>query len=289
MSSKFPCMLAHKFSAKRIKTWPVAVEPKLDGVRCLFVVRRVYDTITVETLSRAGKPFTSLVAIENSIKLLFVNSGIKYDIVLDGEVRCGDTFKSTVSAVKRKSVQAEGAVFTVFDMIPTFIYFGEMDSMPWSQRRAIMITMLGDNLAELTDNVRLSKVKYADDETSVMRIYAKYRGQGHEGAIIKTLYSLWSPRRSYAYMKLKAHSTDDLVVVGVVEGEGKYVGMLGKFIGRRENGVEVGVGTGITDAQRAAWWNNPGVIGKTIEVGYHEVTPDGSLRHPVFMHFRIDK
>ena len=34
----FDCMLAHKFEAKRIKSWPVVAEPKLDGVRVLCFV-----------------------------------------------------------------------------------------------------------------------------------------------------------------------------------------------------------------------------------------------------------
>ncbi len=56
------------------------------------------------------------------------------------------------------------------------------------------------------------------------------------------------------------------------------------------NGTLVGVGTGLSDDLRAQIWANPKeYIGRMIEVRYQEVTPDGSLRFPVFLHIRNDR
>jgi DNA ligase-1 len=65
--------------------------------------------------------------------------------------------------------------------------------------------------------------------------------------------------------------------------------MLGGFIVDYK-GKEVRVGSGFSDAERHdLWFSKHSQIGNIIEVKYHEVTPDGSLRHPVFGGFRYDK
>ena len=67
------------------------------------------------------------------------------------------------------------------------------------------------------------------------------------------------------------------------------MGMLGGFIGNF-NGVEVRVGSGLSDNDRVDFWGRREQIrGDLMEVEYHEVTPDGSLRHPRFARFRDDK
>ena len=45
-------MLAHEFEEKRVKSWPVAVEPKLDGIRITFVDGEGY--------TRNGRTFPTL-------------------------------------------------------------------------------------------------------------------------------------------------------------------------------------------------------------------------------------
>lgn len=60
------------------------------------------------------------------------------------------------------------------------------------------------------------------------------------------------------------------------------------------NGVPVRVGSGFSDQDRqvlwAIWMTDPEQLKrKMLEVSFHEVTPDGSLRHPRAKRFRPDK
>ena len=69
-------MLAHKFDNSRVDwSLPVYIQPKLDGVRCLFTKDGAY--------SRTGKQFKNLAHIELALISFFKQNP---DVVLDGEL-----------------------------------------------------------------------------------------------------------------------------------------------------------------------------------------------------------
>ena len=69
-------MLAHKFDNSRVDwSQPVYIQPKLDGVRCLFTKDGAF--------SRTGKKFMNVRHIEMALKSFFEQ---KPDVPLDGEL-----------------------------------------------------------------------------------------------------------------------------------------------------------------------------------------------------------
>lgn len=163
--------------------------------------------------------------------------------IIDAEIFCG-SWEDTVSAVRSKDAQPVASSH-VYSLDP-------VDS------RLHITTILDPTVDQVYD--------YMSD--------ALHRGD--EGLV------LWNEDYSKAY-KVKNTETYDVVVTGVIEGEGKYVGMLGAFVTAMGN-----VGTGLTDDQRRKFWNNPPIL-QTIEVECMELTPDGKLRHPRFKRERFDK
>ncbi|SCW95737.1 hypothetical protein [Ancylobacter rudongensis] len=143
-----------------------------------------------------------------------------------------------------------------------------------------------------------------------------------EGIMVKDPGGLYDKKKSYGWMKMKAEETEDLRIVGFYNGEAgsKYEFTMGGAIVER-NGVLIRVGGGWSDKDRADCWElwkqdaallgidplvgfKPGVhfelgrikaveatnfLGRLLEVEFHEVTPDGSLRHPRAVRFRDDK
>lgn len=318
----FPCMLAHKYDAKHAQ-FPAIVEPKLDGIRALVIVDP--RQLTAQAHSRAGNEFTSVRAIENALLMATVRAGIRRRVLFDGELSCG-TFKQTVSAIKKKNVEAKDARLMLFDMLEGWPHennaehgesFGTL-----AQRRVKLEALYVKAQAAWPTQLQyfpldLTETYTARDDEDVQGYYAAFRTQGLEGAIVKDPRANWSPKRSRAYLKLKERDTLDLPIADAIEGLGRLKGTLGALVcslcttcggsGRYSDLTDehdceactaqgkastVCVGSGIPDDERAELWamhQRGELAGRTVEVSFHERTPDGSLRHPVYEGLRLDK
>lgn len=289
----FDCMLAHPFEAKRVKSWPVVVEPKIDGVRCLIMVRTLPVTkmIDIAFFSRTGKEFTAFGEIERGLRDIIAETRVDMEfgpgLIIDAEIDSGD-FLATVSQARRKDEQALDAVARCFDVLGLDEWEKGVSTRPFYKRRAFLEKMLGSDIPR---NPRLQVLPqwHCHSEEEIMQHNARVRGDGGEGVIVKPVDHPYERKRSHNWLKIKGFETHDLVIKDVFEGEGKYVGKLGGVICDYD-GVDVSIGGGWSDEDRAVVWANPGTfIGRMIEVGAHETTPDGSLRHPRFLRFRWDK
>lgn len=303
----FDCMLAHPFEVSRINKWPVVAEPKLDGVRVLAFVD-LTEGPSVRFFSRSGKEFTTfdhlkpaLIELIDAFRADLRENGDDYDaeyfkyfierldceefaVVFDGEIVSG-SFNKTVSEVRRKDLQATDAIFNVFDILPMSL-FSKDDKVPskhtYVERRKVLEELLPKGKS---GPVHLLPRYLVSSEAEIHALYEAVRARGLEGLIIKT-DSPYYRRRNHAWMKIKAEETLDLLVTGWEPGTGKYVGMIGALIVDHK-GVPVNVGSGLSDDLRQE--NPDEIVGRLIEVEYHEITPDGSLRHPRFKRFRDDK
>lgn len=284
MIPTFDCMLAHPFEEKRVKKWPQVVEPKLDGVRVLAFVQGGPEK-DVRFFSRSGREFTSFDSLKQPIIDAAMDCGWgARHFVLDGEVVSG-SFNKTVSEVRKKDVQATDAEFHIFDLLPKSVFAeGAPAKRSYSDRR---------NLVEgfVASAVRGGSIKaipryLVNSVEEIHTLYEAVRARGLEGLIVKDPEALYVCKRSHAWMKIKAEETVDVRIVDVEPGTGKYEGLVGALV-VDFNGVRVNVGSGLSDKMRG---EDFGLFrDRLIEVEYHEVTPDGSLRHPRFKRFRDDK
>ncbi len=91
------------------------------------------------------------------------------------------------------------------------------------------------------------------------------------------------------WYKLKPSKRIDLIVSGVVPGEGKYTDQIGSLIVRSVEGHELAAVGGMTDEQRTEFTRlnfNGALTGLLIEVEYQCVGENGRLRHPRFLRVR---
>lgn len=304
---EFGVMLAKPYNEKKV-AFPLCLEPKLDGLRVVALVTPSHNRVSYFT--RSGKAITSLNAMNDEFLALaaeFTESG---SVVFDGEVTSG-TFLESLSDVRKKNVQVEDGTFHLFDVLirhtissPLGYSDEELKEQGTYAERRQVLKLAYERFTHAAGEAKFIKptqVYVVSNIEEVSVYYKTFRDQGFEGLIAKNPKAFYVKKRSADWMKIKANETIDLVVVGAFEGQGKYVGKLGGLIVDND-GVRVEVGSGFSDDQRESYWEQiqkdeamagsygtKSLLGSVVEVQYQEVTPAGSLRHPVFVRLRPDK
>ena len=266
-------MLAHKFDESRIDfNEPVYIQPKLDGVRCVFTKDGAF--------SRTGKKFMNLAHIELALIPFFNNSP---HIVLDGELynhKLKRDFEKIISLVRKQKPTADDRLnaqhlvqFHVYDYID-----GNYDNYKTRMQNLVTSDIYDKSVwhvpAQLVDSYN-----YARD------LHATYLSEGYEGSIIRTGSGIYKHGRSYDLMKFKDFSDTEATIIGYELGKGKRTGTLGKFIMLDDEGIEFGCppGKGYSYKDLAEMLNNiTDYVGKRATFTYFQRTQAGSYRHPLF-------
>ena len=303
---KIGCMLGTPYSdvGPEKTKWPCIVTEKLDGIRRILVkengVCRFY--------SRSGHEDTGLVEIIEEAKYLPNNT------VYDGELLAAGTFKdciaqrqATNSIANSKGVKT-GLTFNVFDMVPLDEFrsgisadnalvrkvtlgatlMDESTQILEPEKWAVLIQAFGihQELKAIRPVPILGFVKsMADVEPIVSKIWAR----GGEGVMLNSSVGKYEIKRSKELLKIKHTEEHTLKVVDILEGTGKFEGMMGALV-VDYNGNKLGVGSGFSNAQRQEIWDNPDrYIGRSIEIDtFGESTNalgEKSLNCPIFKRF----
>jgi ATP-dependent DNA ligase len=241
-------------------------ERKFDGIRLLAFKQGS----EVHLFSRNRLP-QHLPSIRDAIARLPLT-----DAILDGEI----------------TWDAGAAAYHVFDVM--WVGGRDVRSMPLHERR--------DLLAALPLRPPLRRVEALEDAHP----WDRARREGWEGVIAKRRDSLYEHRRSPHWLKMKCEVTEDFVVGGFTDPQGRRVGLGALLVGQYEGAdfVFAGkIGTGfdtrmLHDLRRRldeleidrapftkaiglprlrAHWVHPEIV---VQVAFIERTVNGKLRHP---------
>lgn len=286
----FDVALAQKFEEKRIPGKRIAVEPKLDGIRCFAIVEDGQALL----YARSGKVITNF---DDTIGVDLAELG---DGCYDGEIMGKDFIALMRQAYRKENVETEGTYLALFDYLPLKEWKTRQSRMSCEDRYFTLVRrVLGadvNNNEEDLPNIRdpnylrvVRRLYAGSNYVEIKELHDQFVSEGYEGAMIKDLDAPYKFGRGPEVMKLKAFHDADCVVLRVEEGTGKFVQTCGNLV-VDFNGTEVGVGSGLTDEDRKMIWNAPqDFIGRLAEIRYQEITPDGSLRFPTFVCWRNDR
>ena len=276
-------MLAYKAGIKPIDfSEQVYIQPKLDGVRCLFTKDGAF--------SRTGKQFMNVKHIENELQPLFNDYP---NLILDGELynhALKNDFEKIISLVRKQKptdddrLEAKSLVeFHWYDIID------DDNDILFIDRSKFIHELLSDFFPGADAHHVFPLVTLRVDSLDKARaIHDANLSSGFEGSIIR-LNKVYECKRSYNLQKFKDFSDKEATIIDYVEGKGKRAGTLGKFIMRDEAGIEFGCppGKGFTHNDlRVILENINHYIGKAATFTYFERTKANSYRHPQFKAIR---
>jgi len=270
-------MLAHKFDDSRVDwSQPVYIQPKLDGVRCLFTKDGAY--------SRTGKQFKNLAHIELALIPFFKQYP---DVVLDGELynhELKNNFEKIISLVRKQKPTADDRLEA--QNLVQFHVYDYFDGVKYDSYKTRMHQLV--NSAIYDTQIKYVPAYLVDSYNYARTIHARFLSEGYEGSIIR-LDGLYKHGRSYDLMKFKDFSDTEATIIGYELGKGKRTGTLGKFIMLDDEGVEFGCppGKGYSYKDLAEMLNNiADYVGKRATFTYFQKTNAGSYRHPLFKAIR---
>ena len=262
--------------------WPLYVQPKLDGVRCLIQYDKEYG---VKAYSRTGKPWLNIDHILMDLYDFFQENP---DVVLDGELynhELKDDFEKIISLVRKTKPTLEDRLDSE-DMVQFHCYDIVNEDWTFEDRnlfRQHNISYYGDYQCDSVISVDHGLVNNTEEIEAAHEDYLK---RGYEGSILRKNEN-YECKRSWTLMKVKDFSDSEAKIIGWVEGKGKRIGTIGKFMAIDADGVEFGMP--VMDNFKYLQKNfskMQGWIDKTATFTYFERTKKGSYRHPLFKAIR---
>jgi ATP-dependent DNA ligase len=219
-------MLAHDFNDYKSKIkYPVASQPKLDGVRAI-----VQES---GTTSRNGKDLVSAPHIHEALKPLFE----KYpDLVFDGELYAhksdGVDFNKIISCV-RKTKPTQADLDESKQNIQYWIYDLPSQVGSFEERFKALCDLDLPSCCRIVSTDQVHTMEY------IMKMYKEYMEDGYEGQIIRILDSEYENKRSKSLLKHKTFFDQEFTILGVNEGIGKLTGKVGTLMFEIEAKVDI--------------------------------------------------
>ena len=277
-------MLAYPVSDKPIDyTKPVFMQPKLDGVRCLIQAEKLPFDMGYEPVaySRTGKQWKNIDHILLSLTPFFQANP---DVILDGELynhALRDDFEKIISCVRKqkptsidKAESRKLVQFHCYDIVD--------ETMKFEDRYKFLFNNLRDYYGVRT----VVYYKGIFSETQAKTVHKMNLEAGYEGSILR-LNDVYQCKRSHSLRKFKDFHDAEATLTSWVEGKGKRVGTIGKFMAIDADGNEFGMPVMDNFKKLQTMFDEMKTwVGREATFTYFERTKAGSYRHPLFKAIR---
>lgn len=281
-------MLANKFDEKKVN-WPVIVQPKLDGMRCIVTKYGCF--------SRKGKPIPAAEHIREQLEEVFVTDP---ELVLDGELYCNllkDDFQELISIAKKQKLTEEDKEkakkylnYHVYDFpsapggyVDRENYFAPVLGMGLSKER-------DGPYSDPTDFPNVFRVGYIDEiqtEEEIQKCVEEFLSEGYEGGMIRQLHMPYEYKRTNQLMKYKNFIDEEFELVALHEGKGNWSGCAKIATIKLADGQLCDAGiSGSKEYTKRLLEDAKNLIGAMATVCYFRKTDEGKLYLPVMKAIR---
>lgn len=255
-----PLPLAISFDANKHQLADYYISEKLDGVRAFWDGEKL--------ISRGGNRFAAPDWFTRGLP----------PQPLDGELWAGrNTFELSASIVKRLDDSAAWRQlrFYVFELPTGAAQFSER------YQQLLLLAQQYPSPYWLVVAQHEAPVTPALLDAQLRQLVAA----GGEGYMLKRMASAYTAGRSDDLLKVKLRHDADALVVKHHAGQGRLAGLMGSITVETPAGLRFRIGSGFSDAQRAA----PPPIGAVVTYSYSGFTRRGKPRFPVFLRIRDDE
>lgn len=273
----FGPMLAHKWDdyGDDVK-YPVFVQPKLDGMRCIVQLSGMF--------SRNGKPVLSAPHIHHALSTILKKNPT---LVFDGELYnhdLKDDFDRIMSLAKQGKPTAEDLAASERDL--QYWVYDLFDSAnpkrPYAERLKLLKELIGNS-----DCVRVIPNHQKHDRDGVSRMFEAFVSEGYEGAMTRNPQSVYENKRSRELLKVKNFIEEEFELVRFEEGRGNRAGMATRAILKMKDGRTFEAGMiGSHAVCKRLLVEQEALIGKMATVKFFNYTPDGIPRFGKFKAIR---
>lgn len=251
----------------------------------------------------------------DGIRMLAFKSGDSVQLYSRNRLSLNAAYPAIVEAVASlpaRELILDGEALGVWDSRAELGY--HVFDLLWRDGRALTGLTLDqrrDELCRLELSPPLFRVERLDDPSPWERACR----EGWEGVVAKRRDSVYEHRRSPNWLKMKCEASQELVVGGFTDPQGKRVGLGALLVGYYDDGEFTfagKVGTGFDDKllrelrarldelrvdaspftraeglpRTGAHWARPEIV---VQVAFMEWTSHGKLRHPRLVGIREDK
>lgn len=269
-------MLAHSFAkhGHKIK-YPCYIQPKLDGVRCISILKNGVCTLW----SRTRKQITSCPHIVAEIE-----NNFKQDVILDGELynhSFKENFEHIVHLVRQEEPdpQCTDVEYHIYDLV---------NEDPFDKRCLSITSKFASPFTKNFKYLRLVETNSVVQEEDVIKFFEEFKSEGFEGAMLRNGESPYVNKRSYDLLKVKEFEDAEFEICGIDEGRGKLSGHVGAFKCKDSQGNEfLAKMSGQTERLRDYFKDHSLWEGKRLTVQFQGLTGKNKVpRFPVGLRIR---
>jgi len=273
----FEPQLAKQFEDyKDSVVYPLALEQKLNGIRCILTAKGAF--------SRKGEEFHCLDHIKEEAEEIFsrfpnaVLDGELFNPILKNEL---NKIASLVSVNRKQSDVSAEDQERAKQIVQFHIYDGfdgknSTKESSFEKRKEVLRGQIkGFEFLKLHDYMLVNEY------SGILSVMEKVRANKDEGVMLKVLAAPYENKRSKNLLKLKVFYDDEFEVLGFCEGTGNWAGKVKKVIcklktpstnGKTEFESNI---RGSMEVLAALWLDRNKHVGKIVTVEYQELSPYG--------------